>query len=350
MHDCSNGKNQQVWRARFDLTNNYYLMSRRALFIGIDDYPTDALNGCVKDAKAMFRLLEKHESGKPNFTCKLLVLSDGKPVTKERMQNAIEELFAHEADAALLYFSGHGSKNIYGGYFVSQDGTLATPGVAFKDILRLVKDSPVKEVTIIADCCHSGALGNTGDRRTKTVKIREGVSILTASTSDQFAWGNEFGGVFTSIIVNALEGQAADIRGIITAASIYYQADSLLTAWEQRPMFKSHLSRMKPLRRVKPKYPTSKLRKIREYFPTLDFEFRLSPEFEPDKSNMPPERRNINKAKEAMFSELQAMRALGLVEPKPPHKHMYFAALESGRCRLTRLGQFYWWLVEKKRF
>ncbi len=324
-------------------------MIKRALCIGINDYPTSPLRGCVPDAKRMFRLLSQNGDSTTNFDCKLLTTESGNQVSLAAMKLAIENLFTTYADSAVLYFSGHGTKNVYGGYLISQDGTTSNPGFAFDDLLKLVRRSPVREITIIVDCCHSGAMGDTGESDTQMVKLREGVSILTASGADEFALENGKGGVFTSIVANALDGQAADILGAITVAGIYNQADSLLTAWEQRPMFKSHLSRMLPIRHVHGKTTVEKLRRINEYFPTVDYEHRLDPEYEPNKVEIPIAEATVNPVKEALFAELQALRALGLVEPLAPEEHMYFAAIHRGRCRLTPLGQFYWSMVNKRK-
>ena len=40
---------------------------RRALLVGINDYPSAPLAGCVDDAKAMQRLLHRNHDGRVNF-------------------------------------------------------------------------------------------------------------------------------------------------------------------------------------------------------------------------------------------------------------------------------------------
>ena len=40
---------------------------RRALVIGIDNYPTSPLKGCVNDANSIANVLETHGDGSPNF-------------------------------------------------------------------------------------------------------------------------------------------------------------------------------------------------------------------------------------------------------------------------------------------
>ena len=45
-------------------------MSRKALVVGIDDYPGCPLNGCVNDAEEIKNLLETNGDGSPNFEVK----------------------------------------------------------------------------------------------------------------------------------------------------------------------------------------------------------------------------------------------------------------------------------------
>ncbi|MFR4803497.1 MAG: caspase family protein [Eggerthellaceae bacterium] len=40
---------------------------RKALVVGIDDYPNNPLNGCCNDSAALKSLLERNGNGNPNF-------------------------------------------------------------------------------------------------------------------------------------------------------------------------------------------------------------------------------------------------------------------------------------------
>ena len=40
---------------------------RKALVVGIDEYPICALRGCVNDANAIASILERNGDGSPNF-------------------------------------------------------------------------------------------------------------------------------------------------------------------------------------------------------------------------------------------------------------------------------------------
>mgnify|MGYP003580945337 CR=1 FL=1 len=96
---------------------------KRALIVGIDAYENAPLKGCVGDARSMSDVLSCHQNGSPNFDCETLVAPDSE-ITKPVLKQKIEELFAHEADMALFYFSGHGAVNNLGGYLVTQDARL----------------------------------------------------------------------------------------------------------------------------------------------------------------------------------------------------------------------------------
>src|SRR5581483_10381204 len=103
-------------------------MSRRALVVGIDDYTQGPLSGCVNDANAIADLLRTHEDGSPNFHCQELT-APPTDITKARLTEKLEELFAHPADVALFYFSGHGTANNLGGYLVTRDARRYSEGV-----------------------------------------------------------------------------------------------------------------------------------------------------------------------------------------------------------------------------
>jgi hypothetical protein len=320
---------------------------KRALIVGIDDYPTAPLHVCVQDARRIGALLALNGDSSRNFDCELLCSGNGIAITRKLLWDRIEHLLSPKASSAFFYFSGHGSINLLGGYLITQDGTKDSPGIAFHDLIQMVQRSAVPEITLVIDCCYSGELGNTTGANTELAVLREGVSILTASTPAQVSMTGFNGSVFSNILAHALSGEAADLLGSITVASIYYHADSLLTAWDQRPMFKCHLSEMAPLRQVAPKIPLATLRKLTELFPTIDHEIQLDPEFENDKSFALGQPTSVNRQKEALFDILQSMRNVNLMEPCPPHVKLYFAAIQSGRCKLTQLGQFYWRMVRR---
>jgi len=252
----------------------------------------------------------------------------------------VEELFKHPADAALFYFAGHGTVSNLGGFLVTPDTERYDDGFSMEWLLTLVNNSEnIKEVIVILDCCHGGFLGQIPAIKNEHAILRQGVSVLTAGRASQVIYGGSQGGLFTGLVHAALQGGAADVKGDVTVASIYAYVDQILGAWDQRPMFKSHVSRLIPVRRCRPVVPLDLLRKLTEYFPSADYEFPLNPSFEPTEQPR-------NATNEKTFEHLQKYRAARLLEPVG-EDHMYYAAMRRKPCRLTPLGEFYWDLAKK---
>jgi len=314
---------------------------RRALLVGIDDYESAPLSGCVNDARRMEELLSRHDDGRVNFDTQLLT-SDGELVTRASLRESIQGLFADPADVALLYFSGHGTENDLGGYLVTSDATLYNEGVSLGDVLTLAnRATHISEVAIIIDSCHSGWLGAVPAVDNMQASLREGLSILTASRSSQPSLERGDAGVFTELVAGALAGGAADILGNVTVAAVYAYVDQALGAWDQRPLFKSHVSRMLSLRSAKEAIDVKILRRLPEWFADAADEFPLSKRHEHTTEPHDSEA-------EGIFRSLQRCNRVKLVEPVGS-EDMYFAAMQETGCRLTALGRYYWKLARARR-
>lgn len=317
---------------------------RRALCVGIDEYSDSPLQGCVSDAERVARILATNYDGSPNFDCRVLVAPVGGPknrITKAVLREAVETLFKDKTEVAFLHFSGHGTVNNLDGYLVTQDASRYDEGVAMGDILKLANDSKADEIIILMDCCFSGALGNPPAIDNTKALLREGVSILTASRADEPSVETGGGGLFTSLVVDALGGGAADVLGSVTSSSVYAYVDAALGAWDQRPLFKSHVSRLVALRHCTAPVDLCILRKIPALFPLPNEDFPLDPSYEPTSPNADP-------GKTAIFSDLQALSRIYLVVPYNA-THMYEAAMHSSACRLTPSGRYYWRLAKSNR-
>lgn len=320
---------------------------RKALVVGINNYPSSPLKGCINDASAFASIIEADGDGSPNFDVKLMTDVQ----TKNKLKGLIIDLFKGDSDTSLFYFSGHGFIDDIGGYIVTPDATQHDVGVSMDEILAIANDSKSKNKIIILDCCHSGKFGSPKISGGKTTHIAEGVSILTASKDNEPSLEVNGHGVFTNLLLNALKGGAADLRGHITPGSIYAYIDQALGPWDQRPVFKTNITRFTSLRQVTPQVPINILRKLNEYFPTAQHEFTLDPSFED--TNTETIEHNVvepyaNAENVIVFKNLQKLESVGLVVPVD-EEHMYFAAMNSKSCRLTALGYHYWRLVKDKR-
>jgi len=318
---------------------------RKALIVGIDYYTNvSALHGCVNDSFAVKSMLDRHADGSVNFGVKhLSAAGSSEPVERHELRQAIENLFTGDGEVALFYFAGHGHIEATGGYLCSSDVKTGNDGVPLAEIMTMANQSKIQNRVIILDSCHSGVVGGSALQH-KVAEISDGVTILTASTEEQYATEENGAGVFTSLLVDALGGAAANLVGDVTPGGVYAHVDQSLGPWAQRPVFKTNVKRFVSLRKVQPSLELAELRRISEFFPASGFQFQLDPSYEPERHDswatnpqgIPAPDPNNN----AIFKILQKYNRVGLLVPEDA-PHMWHAAMESKTVRLTALGEHY---------
>lgn len=316
---------------------------KKALIVGIDYYTEiNLLNGCVNDAYNVKSVLERHSDGTINFGIKLLIATnDTNKITRKVLKSTVEELFKDPNEIALFYFSGHGYMECASGYLITSECQDGDDGFPMSELLKIANDSPARNKIIILDCCHAGFMGKSPSSNTDASILNEGITILTASSENQYAVESNNTGVFTTLFVDALNGSAANLVGEITPGSVYAHIDKSLGEWEQRPIFKTNVRSFTSLRNVQPPITLSDLKKIIDLFQKSEDEFPLDPSYEPDSGKSISA--NVDK-----FRILQKYNRLNLVIPVD-EDHMYYAAMNSKSCKLTVLGTHYWNLVKKER-
>jgi len=339
---------------------------RRALLVGIaayDHFPH--LAGPIEDAFAMRELLQSHANREPNFDCHLLLgapkeaITDGQTdgqeahlaygVTYNRLRSALEELFAFE-DMALFYFSGHGYPSEQGRYLVTQDGTGALPGMLMNDVLELANRSSAREIVLLIDSCFGGGIGEPDASlvpgtgwEVPNLYLREGITILAATKPNDVAIEIDGRGVFTRLLLGALKGGAADVRGWVSAASTYGYIEQALGPWQQRPVYKSHATQLSPLRHCAPDIDDADLRLLPQVFLSPDAQYMLDPSYEVTSPAALPEHVQI-------FRLLKRLQVARLVRPAFAFDaDLYFVAIRSHGIELTPLGQFYWQLAKENK-
>lgn len=320
-----------------------------ALIVGIDYYKHgSSLHGCVNDAHSVKAILARNDGGSINFDCKLITSSsEREALNRGDLKDVIRKLFETRAETALFYFAGHGHIEATGGYLLGSDAERGDGGIPLSEILIMANASPATNKIIILDSCHAGIAGD-GPGQADIATLKEGLTILTASTKDQYASEEDGSGVFTSLLVDALSGGAANLMGAITPGSVYAHIDQSLGLWEQRPVFKTNVRNFVSLREVAPAIPLEELRLLLDFFPKPGTEFFLDPTFEPEmkgrSEGMPlPIEENTRK-----FEILQKFNRLNLLVPVGA-PHMWHAAMESKSCKLTALGEHYRRLFSKGR-
>jgi hypothetical protein len=326
---------------------------RKALIVGIDNYAhISCLSGCVNDAYQVKAALERHADGTLNFASPQVLIgaSLGAAVSKRDLKDAVRDLFSDDAEIALFYFAGHGYIEDTGGFLCAGDSTTGDDGLALSEVMTWANRSSARNKVIILDSCHSGVAGND-PIMPGLAEISDGVTILTASTENQYAMETPGGGagVFTSLLVDALNGAAANLVGDITPGSVYAHIDQSLGPWAQRPVFKTNVKTFVSLRRAEPPIVLADLQALTTHFPTPVYKLPLDPSFEPERSQEQLDDESIpdpDPENTATFKILQNYVRVNLVRPVDA-PHMWHAAMESKGCELTVLGQHYWSLVEK---
>lgn len=315
---------------------------RKALVIGIDYYENISnLFGCVTDAFNIKTVLERHSDGTKNFDVNLDTCSGNDSlIPRKTLKNMIEELFRDNTDISLFYFAGHGYIESTGGYLLTSDCKDGDDGLSMNELLQIANNSPSRNKIIILDCCHSGIMGSNTPNDDKAI-LSEGLTILTASSKDQYSMEENGSGVFTTLFVDAMNGSASNLVGDITPGSIYAHIDQSLGSWKQRPIFKTNVTGFTTLRKVQSPIALQDLKMIISLFPNKGENFMLDPTYEPtsDVAN------SVNVEK---FKILQKLNRINLIIPVDS-EHMYYAAMDSKSCKLTVLGEHYWNLIKNDR-
>ena len=324
---------------------------RKALVVGIDSYTNvSPLHGCVNDSFAVKAMLDRHADGSVNFGVKhMAATGPADYVERDDLRQAIESLFAGDGEVSLLYFAGHGHIESTGGYLCSSDVKTGNDGVPLAEIMIMANRSKAQNRVIILDSCHSGVAGGSALQQ-HVAEISDGVTILSASTADQYASEENGAGVFTNLLVDALGGAAANLVGDVTPGGVYAHIDQSLGPWAQRPVFKTNVKRFVSLRKVQPPLELAELRRISEFFPNPGYQFQLDPTYEPERHESwaanPQGTPAPDPDRNAAFKILQKFNRVGLLVPEGA-PHMWHAAMESKTLRLTALGEHYRGLAAK---
>ena len=329
----------------------YPIIPRREfsrLVVGINYYEhVSPLHGCVTDARFVKSSLDRHGDGTVNFDVKLMLATGSdEAICKTGLKDHIEALFSDDSEIALLYFAGHGHIEATGGYLCGSECKRGDDGLALGEVLTLANESSARNKVIILDSCHSGIAGNPVGQQ--TAELTNGMTILTASTENQYASEEDGSGVFTGLLVDALRGAASNLVGDITPGSVYAHIDQSLGPWEQRPVFKTNVMSFVSLRKVSPPIKLADLRRLTEFFPEPGFEYPLDPSYEPELIGRPKDAIAPHPENTAKFAVLQKYNRVNLLVPVNA-PHMWHAAVHSQSCKLTVLGEHYRRLVARER-
>jgi len=131
---------------------------------------------------------------------------------------------AAKTDLVFLYYSGHGKLDLANRLHLCASDTvidaLEATSVPVESIKNYIDVSPPRQVTLVLDCCFSGAVGNVFarsgvDDQLQLMSGGRGTYIMSASTGVQVALEKEEDeySIFTKRIIEGIETGAADTNG-----------------------------------------------------------------------------------------------------------------------------------------
>lgn len=325
-----------------------------ALVVGIDYGGGIGSLSTIADAKAVRRVLEHDaEVGGPIWDVTVLAATvDG---TEQQVKAAVRTL-VHEAGGQhlLFYFSGHGA-------VPDDELVLLTKGggeIPIDWVMKRFNGCGAATVTVILDCCFSGAAGDEArvwssgrDSGQRVTVLRENLALMTASQRDQTARSGDQLSPFTRLLVSGLGGGAADHQGSVSIVDLFSYVSGYFLPDEQRPQLKINMTDVPfVLKRDKPRVSEEVLGKLTTWFKEPRDWKRLTPEHEGDRPGWPPEKGLTDLQKE--FDEIGRVRNLGMIESERSHdghgEPHYWVAMNRQRIRLSPIGQWYWAKVKRR--
>lgn len=206
-----------------------------ALLVGINQYTSQALEGCLNDIDLQRNLLIHRFGFNPQD---IYVVAD-KDATRAGILTAFEEILIKQAkpgDVVVYHYSGHGSqifdpnpivvepgKEGLNGTFVPVDGSLpvgypevggAVPDIMGHTLFLLMSALKTENVTVVLDSCFAG--GATRDRR---VRSRDGGKKILVSNQEkayQKEWLSRLNMSPTDFVKGYRQGVA---KGMVLAAT-----------------------------------------------------------------------------------------------------------------------------------
>jgi hypothetical protein len=309
-------------------------LGRRALVVGIDKYlNVSSLGGCENDACEVATLLESHQDGTPNYDVKVAVASSviDTTISRPELRGMLQSLFSEDYRGdVFFYYSGHGSLSSVGGYIATSDAVKNDLGIPMSEVLHLASKSGAREVVLVLDCCHSGDLGNipllsVAGNSSPLTAIRENMSIMAASKSTQVAVEAAGHGLFTSALIDALAGGAADHMGWVTPPAVYAYIERRFGEFQQRPVYRSSATQIGVIRECAPLIERLKLYELVKLFPSENHKYQLDPEFEPhdEHGNL---HEPVNEEKMRVASLLKDFRDAGLLRPSAAGEQLFWTS------------------------
>jgi len=243
---------------------------RNAVIVGVDTYPESSefppLRGAVNDAMDIHKRLTTF--GEFQIPPEHFLLNE--QATHTAIREALSSLLwqtDNPYDLVLFYFSGHGIVDGYNnGYIAPYDMVASKPfvaGITHQNLRQILSQSHCKAGIVILDSCYSG--GATKGQATPDVKLAyetfeqvkdlktesTGEGKLIFSSTDDHTVAKEkypcrhaingggdehYHGAFTFRLIEGLDGNAKDERGVIRLGELVRYVQEQFTNKKQKPI------------------------------------------------------------------------------------------------------------------
>ena len=260
-----------------ELYTQYQKCDRWAIIVGISRYQHSGWNlkYADRDADELYKLLLTSSGG--NYKQENIRKLTNEQATTRNIRIELHDFLKQPAreDVVLLYFACHGStdpdrpKNLYLLTHDTEPSRIAGTALPMREIELAIGETLLAEkVIVLADTCHSGAIGggigyrsasdDSADMRRylqDLSRARAGTALLTSAETSQVAresdqWGGGHG-VFTHYLLEGMRGAADDDNnGIVTIGELFeYVRDNVkrATSNRQHPVIGSNFDRNLPV-------------------------------------------------------------------------------------------------------
>ncbi len=225
-------------------------IDRWAIVVGISKYKYDSLNlkYADRDAEELVKVLQSPSGG--GFEKEHIVKLVNEDATTANITRALRSFLKKPAkdDIVLIYFACHGAPDIdrpHIVYLLTHDTDprdISGTALPMREVDLSLKENLLAErVIVIADTCHSAAIGGGIGRRSaeennlrvvnrylqELVTSKKGLALLTSAAAEEVSledekWGGGHG-VFTHYLLEGMRG-AADYQprnGIVTVRELF---------------------------------------------------------------------------------------------------------------------------------
>jgi uncharacterized caspase-like protein len=245
-----------------ELYSEYRNCDRWAIIVGISRYKYQNLNlkYADRDAEELYNLLLTHSGG--NFKQEFIRKLTNEEATTGNITGVLRAFLQKPAreDLVIIYFACHGAPDVNrpsNVYLLTHDtnpNDIAGTALPMREIrLSLKENLHAQKVIILADTCHSAAIGvGIGLRRAvddsalvnrylqEVSKAKGGIALLTSAEANEVSfedtrWGGGHG-VFTYYLLEGMRGAAdSDGNGIVTVGELFeYVRDNVKQATDHR--------------------------------------------------------------------------------------------------------------------